>query len=389
MTTVTRDGNANFHYMQGFPTDENRSVELSPNFEAPVTGESAAFIKQACKELLDCEVDVKGSLWDYSKSTDDIAKQHIGHFRVELPDGENIVLAVHPYDGGEALALSDKLFEALENRDVEVVRAKPFDNGDFTKEFEGRYIHVESFQPIISWVMEDSVEWLQYDIGRLAGEIYQAGQDLSDSDKNALKEYTDAITIPIMKDGARLISQNPDALPQIPDIDADDALNILEGNRRVPTTMNLIEKMVWIKDDDALVLAAYDSASRGFLPMLTQNATFDAGLAISRIILNQSLYPDSQNLPDRIESGLKDFISGYNEVSGLSLDYGEARLAARRALILLGSYAVGATGNQITEEVANQHINTTLTNMYQNLGSVEYLLDNQHKGQDNTQTLDN
>lgn len=377
MTTVTRNQHANSHYLQSCPFShfDKNTDNIHPNFDAPVPKETQEFLKEFAQQAYGQDIEIIGALWDYSKAADDYdPAQHLGHYRIALQDGSEHVLAIHPHDGAEALKISAPLLVELEQWNIPTRKMTPFTDGSPTKEFKGVYIHQETFYPVKRWLSQGTVTDFGYQIGQIAGALYIAGQALSKDKKQAMREYTDTVTLNIINQGINHINEGSQPL-KANQQDIQELLNALEHNQRTASTLNLIEKMLWVdNDEETLHIAAYCTAARGFLPMITDNATIDTGLAVARIITEKRLYPDTPERQDLMQKNLRQFVEGYNKISGKKLTYEEALKAGKLSLMALNTYALGAKGNQLTNAVAEEHIKTTLLPLIKNQEEVAALM---------------
>jgi len=375
MTAVTRQGNAGIHYFQGKPID----LGFSANFDTALSPERGAAIKAVAKSALNQDVRVVGSLWDYDQSTDPQTRDlNMGHYLVEKPNGSRVVIAVHPIDASEALAIGDLFFDHLEKSGVNIVRAEPFEEGVFVRQSGEVYVHQETHTPNAVFLMNDTdISDIGDALGEMAGKVFNAAKKYKAQQPQAsfeLEGYTNEVFA-----NAVIRGLNPEnSTGEIQEIYQNLGVNLsdLHGRilqaERIPGTLNMIEKMVRRDTEGGknLILCSYDTPTRGSLPMLTQNTTMDTGLAIGRIVLDANRYASSPSAEGVMGQTLHDFIEGYNKVTGLSLTPQEAFVSAKKALAILGAYGAGQD-NQVTPEVLQEFFEKSLKPFSERLQELE------------------
>ena len=345
----------------------------------------------------------------------------LGHYRIQV-DGKDLVACVGRVGDAqcvETLLVGHQVFNHYRDQDIPVVNSVSFSQagaknpnndwiinaqehlgsvqlGDKTLDY---HVHLEECAPDIVLLKDNGVDGRHAALGTLVGTVYNAGNSMPVDLISTLERTTDSTTLCYVEEGARvtrahLQSQTklegasrefgtagvaPNAFDSA--IPAEMQQRMLgwiaefEQNPCAPTAFNMIDKMIWEKPDGTLVLACCDTPSRGYLPMMTQNASYDLGTIIHSIILNSERYETTSEsqIRRKIQRGLEEFVQAYNAETGLNLTVDEALNAAQRAfafsyLQVPGLYSLGEI--EITTSL-DDHIDTTLTGIMRSVNKIE------------------
>jgi len=357
MTTVGPGENGklvfNPHDLEGKPMD----VPIHYDYDAPVTALSSEFIKQYMSERFpDAQsYEIVGALWDHSKSTDTIYKEMpVGHFRIKV-DGKIKNIVVGQYDQHDFLSAAARYIEQLNDAGIPIVRAIGDDRtGRYATKvpFSDRSLFVYEETPVIEkpeWMIETRIVGRQFDIGELVGKLTKASETIARENPESLFDIStmsDEVRYSPMK--ALWQDQDRDDIPQV-------TQDFFDSNQtRYPNIGNFTDK-----NPSHMITRGHDSAAVNMIPHLTENASFDCGLAIARIIMNPSLYLIKNDFHS-INHGLRGFIDGYNKTSGKNLTFDEALQAGENALSILELFAGTLRQNKlVTDQALDDHVKVT------------------------------
>lgn len=369
-------------------TGKKPAIPLHYDYTAPVVPWRTEFLHQTIGQ--DCKI--IGSLWDYDLSADPAHSiKPIGHYLIENKAGERFVICVNTVNGERALALAAPFYDDLQEQGYAIASAKTWEDGRYVKEaiFGDKgdtnvYVHQERYVPQ-DWVMTAGITGEAGTLGQILGSMYSAGMRYASSPwrANEISAYSDATTMKFWAEGQKILeaystsgilseAQNTAVGIVLPAIQKHgdesfvrELLDTLQ-NDRMPCHFNMIEKMVWKTPEGGLSIGGTETFARGYVPKMTQNATYDLGTAVARIILNpanhRAVYALSVN--DHIFSELEELVESYNAQTGLSLTAQEALTAAKRSIMLLVGNALGmASLSPSSINAVINHIEHTLKNI--------------------------
>ncbi len=380
----------NTHSMSGKPMN----VPFDDAYTQPVNDARGAFVMEFLQsQYPEEDIEIIGAPWDYTATTQPTLHNNtpVGDYRVKIGDREAL-LHVDLNDGQQAIALGAEVFEAFKAQGVDVTGPIKLPNDNWTRQKDGYYLHLSQYRADTKPIFNVGLQNHHAALGQMVGQMYNAGHNLPEDLAQDLEKFTDNVTLRAWRDGLAIAKNlNSDegfeALQKDSDIDLkalfDDAVGniqpeldaVLSSENRLATSFNIIEKMVHINKKGGLTFTSYDTPSRGFVPMLTKNATYDVGLAVYRILMDKRFYADGQNTFQNIEDGIDSFIKAYNTETGLNLTCTEAIQAAKLTngldtVISLGFTKNSPKGDDITLKDIVNHLKTNKAHHIQNIKAV-------------------
>ncbi|MCC6597459.1 MAG: hypothetical protein IT559_01560 [Alphaproteobacteria bacterium] len=381
------------HEMSGKPAnvpfDETYTQLVDPKTREVLE----SFLEQA---LPNKSTSVVGAPWDYSQSEikDLHAGTPVGHYRVNIGN-LSAVLCVDIHDTSEAIALGAAVFDEYSRRRIINEGPIAFSGKNYVKPIvfsdKSYYAHLQQRFSSYTSLFNSTARLggQQKQLGKIIGGMYKAGENLKPAFKKRLEKFTDDVTMQCVDVGSKLLTE--DALKNLVDVDgyADilrfpkivqkDMPEVL-GNRRVANSFNAIDKMFKMHHSSKLLIfSGYDAVSRGYVPMMSENATHDAANALARIIVKPVLYDEGgfQNhgsKQDQIQKGIQNFVDGYNETSGLKLTFEEAVASAEHLSVFQLYYGLGYNAlsgeKAITGQDLKEHIKAQVIPQMQNLDAI-------------------
>jgi|GEM_PF-3904006 len=301
------------------------------------------------------DIEIIGAPWDYSKSEDHALHHNtaIGHYRVKI-NGTDVVLCVNKNDSNEGLSLGHRFFSVLDKqRGLRTIKPFELPSQKFTQEIDGLFVNLEEFIPGTQTLFNTHLNRQQRNLGEIVALIDKVGGNLRQTDlqlDDDLRDYSNYTVMKSFKRGLEIIQSADDlysevqkvyqTLPaKLSDADLRSAFDDISGlieklpdlekkNGRTAGTFNMIEKKVVIAEDGKIeAISSYDSAARGHVPNPTPNTSHDFGFAIARIVTNAQRYSD--DAPETIEKGIKEFIEGYSNSIKKDITWDEAIESAR------------------------------------------------------------
>ncbi len=380
------------HIMSGKPMD----VPFDHSYSVPVSAERQAFVTAAlAKHYPDKDVSVKGQPWDYSLTDNPAVHEETmaGHYRTEIEGVGEVVVCVNIHDVEEAIALGGEVFDAFNEQDVQTQGAVKLPEGQWSFEKDGVFIHLQAFSENTVSLAQSNMIARGEELGRMVGRMHVAALALPEDTQERLKVFSDDTTYQLwtagfvvgnkgdsntMIDLAGLVSKKAegrgkdpvkatndlyDAVESVIQKNSDRILTVINDSPRVATSFNVIEKMVLVGKGGALTFASCDTPSRGFVGMLTPHMTYDAGVALYRIVMNEALYGDATDIYPLAQKEIESFVRGYNEETGCNVTIQEALEAAELAnaldtTISLGFAALTSKDNAATRADLAEHIIT-------------------------------
>ncbi|MGH1403802.1 MAG: hypothetical protein ACRBDL_06120 [Alphaproteobacteria bacterium] len=405
---------------------EGRVGDIDFSFAQPVSPHAETQISEFLTTIFpEDEVKVSGQLC--AKESE---MQLMGHYHIQVNDQDFVACIGRVGDDqcAETLSVGHQVFNHYRDQGIAVFNSVPFsqaganpDGNDWVRNAQeqlgtiqmgdknlAHYVHLEEYPSDIQTLMEVGVEGYHEKLGALVGAVYNAGEVMDENLQDTLQQATDQATLHYVNEGIQITERYLHSLKDgksgtsaIFDKSNDDfdtrqdgfnasfsparqqeMLEYLEGfkeNPRVPTAFNMIEKTIWVQGNEDLAIACCDTPSRGYLPMMTENSSYDLGQMVHRIILDERRYnaDEPTDMQDKIRQGLQDFVQGYNNETGLDLTVDEALDAGQRAfafssLQIPGLYALGEI--EITSSL-DTHLEQTLDNIMQSIDKIEMYRD--------------
>lgn len=360
MALITPDGQWNGHYALG----NDGQAPIKPDFSAPVSGAKRKLITKALYNSLRdkqrMSIKILGALWDYSKSSEAENRQGVnGHYLVNM-GGTRYVVCVNNHTNDEALERGYDVFNEYLKQEMHASRIMPLPNGSWNAEVGDSFLHLEEYDggwPWLSQTKLDNHDNTHARLGLMAGKAYVAGKNLDPHKLGRLMAYTDKTTYPFIKSGMEALKEQGGiaSIPVLANMEGaaqaygaaseelPKMLEILENAPRIANAGNMIEKMISMDNLGQFYLRGADSAAYSFYPMMSENATYDVGTLVYRVLLNRDLYQgNNTEIDSKIIKGLQDFVQGYNNKTGLNLSVQEALEAGKRAHAWLNFYEIGA-----------------------------------------------
>lgn len=393
MSIITLDQQAAGHYMLGHV----EAAKLHYDYTAPISVHKKDFLIQAVAEMFPgSRFAIKGSLWDYNLSTDAENREgYFGHYRVQV-NGHDYIFCVNRVMEEQAMALGNEIYNLFESNDVLADNVLRLGKEKWSHELNDAHIHLEEYNGGLTWIKDTKItqeNGIAAKLGQMAGRVYVAANKASPETKRKAEEYTDASFLPFIRTGMQLSQQGDfttaikEAFAQIEGANnlyagITDRLqtisNRLSDAKRLIQHGNMTEKYVSFDSGTGnLHAASVECACYSYFPMMTNNATYDVGTAVYRILLNDTLYEGS---PEEIENqkiqALKDFVKAYNETTDLSLTVEEALEASLVARDFLSFYEIGQylhdPDNGIDQEFID-HIKSVMGGVSDRLQQIEVL----------------
>ncbi|MCC7304704.1 MAG: hypothetical protein IT558_00425, partial [Alphaproteobacteria bacterium] len=327
---------------------------------------------------------IKGGFWNYGLSSSPLhAGTPIGNFGAAVEGLPEMAMTVNRFEG-EELALGHTSFNHYKERGIHVVNSLPLSGAfEFALAGPGRndwFVHFSRHVPDMKWLamVPDRVDG--YKLGNLAGEILQAGCNLPFAQREEIREYTSATLDVLHAKGLQAFLGSSDFSALAPLLTGQEqlresllpvfrsALSILENNPRHANSGSLTEKTIGLMGDEYCI-TGYDNPGKFYQPMLGPNASYDVGMAVFRILLNQSLYSGAkEEKPSRIKNALAEFVRGYNDKTGLKLTVNESLQAAAAAYtcmtgFMAGQYVSGGKEDPYIVSELEEHLKPTLKMM--------------------------
>lgn len=395
MSLLTRDGKVNGHTMQG---NEGYHTPVSYAMDAPISDLKTEFLTGALEKMFpNKEFDVVGAYWDYAESTNpETCDNANGHYRVNV-SGVDYVVCVNNFSDQDGWNLGHQVYDLFKqeginaNSNVQI----PF-RGEWSVEHNDLHVHLEEYHGDAVWLKDKKLNQdnIAAKLGKLIGQVYNAAQKAPEELRSDLEGYTDATLFQDVRTGVQFLNK-PDAIKAIGDAlsgtnDGDrlyrsltervkDITKIITNGERVMQHGNMIEKMIAVNGDGNLSLKGVDAAPNSFMPMMTDNATYDAGTAVYRMFLNPAMIDATpEDVDAKTIEALNNFVDAYNETTGLNLTPTEALTAAYQANTLLAPYEVGhyLTGKKLSAAQSDEfkaHVTNVMAPVHDRLQQVERL----------------
>ncbi len=337
--------------------NDDYHTPMSFHYHASVTDDVCDFLEEVANAKYPNAHDVKiiGSIYDYTKANvTDYVERPIGHYRIRV-DGEDKIFVVVDRNPDLFLRPAADYVAALEADGLSVIQTIPNKDGTFANKIEyaggqSLYAYEEiHLQKSPEWMIQTGIDERTFELGTLIGKIHTSSKKFAQENPEKLIDMQAFMDEYKMTPMRTLYAQEKDGLSQDTQKFLDKFLN--PETPWVPTTGNFIEKQ-----PIGVVTLAHDSATQGYITMMTDNACYDCGLAVARIITNSDLYISGQD----VENGLEGFVDGYNKETGYSLSMDEAMQAGLNAFITLGLYGRTMGIHSDYKNTLDDHINNVL-----------------------------
>ncbi len=394
MSLITLDGQANGHTMQG---NEEYHTPVSYEMDVPISEAKRKFLSSALKEIYpEANIEIIGSYWDYSKSTNEETRDHPnGHYRVKI-DGVDRVVCVNNHSDNDGWLLNSIVSSMIKIARINAKSNILLSNGSFSHEKDGLHVHIEEYHGGAVWLKDKKLNQdnMAEKLGALVGKIYNGARTIPDEINSKLEGYTDSVMYKYVRDGVNFLKQKDSQKiirAALSDIDGGESIyqslrertsdiaDIMKRDRRLAQHGNLIEKMVAMDNTGELVLMGPDSACYSYFPMMTDNATYDVGTVVYRMFMNPIFYEgEAGQVDQKIIEALGEFIAAYNETTGLKLTIRESLKAAKQASTLLNAYEVGhyLANNKTTESQESEfkaHVKNVMVGVNNRLRRIDTL----------------
>lgn len=408
MASVADDGSINPHVFTGW----NSAIPYSPDYDQPVSENRRAFLSRLIEANFPGKTfEIVGAPWDHEHEKSGLNPDQepkdafIGHYLVRIQEIGDIVFQVEKYNAETALKLGAQFFEAAKEEGTRTMDAIPWPDGKYHAGFEGLSVHMTPFMGRARRLSDTKVEGFHAELGRLAAQLYDAGDKMIPNDLTDFERHTDIATFDFWRKGVAAFANKfmatesvpvtfagaAAALPDIPGLEtvlgsaqAEDIkarVASVMSTQRIPTAFNVIDKQIYVDEDKhELILACYDCGGRGYVPMMTEHATYDLGTIAHRILLNRGLYTGSAEEIDRkILAGIESFVEAYREETFLPLTVEETMEAARNAFSMLAMFACGSYVDKLEKDPSSAadalaHIHSNFRDAAQRIAEIDRLL---------------